>query len=101
MYLFLASTASTQENLSNTFNQIDRQDVGITLRITPQISSGDFVTLEIFTEVSSVIAATAVPSLMSVANIACERSRCLATRTLSASIVPLTFLPLGLSAVYS
>lgn len=52
---FIASTSTAADNLNNTFNQVDRQDVGITLRLTPQISSGDFVTLKIFTEVSSVI----------------------------------------------
>lgn len=52
---FLASTSTNQTNLSNTFNQIDRQDVGITLRITPQISSEDFVTLNIFTNVSDLV----------------------------------------------
>lgn len=52
---FLASTATSGDNLSNTFNQIDRQDVGITLRLTPQISSTNSVTLKIFTEVSSVV----------------------------------------------
>ncbi len=51
---FLASTATSDTNLNNTFNQIDRQDVGITLRLTPQISAGEAVTLKIFTEVSSV-----------------------------------------------
>ena len=56
---FLASTSSSSDNLNNTFNQVDRQDVGITLRITPRISEGDFVTLKVFTEVSSVIASTA------------------------------------------
>lgn len=55
---FLASTSTSSDNLNNTFNQIDRQDVGITLRLTPQISSRDFVTLNIFTEVSNVIEAT-------------------------------------------
>jgi general secretion pathway protein D len=52
---FLASTSTNDVNLNNTFNQIDRQDVGITLRITPQINSNDFVTLRIFTDVSAVI----------------------------------------------
>lgn len=52
---FLASQGTSETNLNNTFNQIDRQDVGITLRITPQISSQDYVTLKIFTEVSSVV----------------------------------------------
>ena len=52
---FLASTSTNETNLNNTFNQIDRQDVGITLRITPQISSNDFVTLSIFTDVSDIV----------------------------------------------
>ncbi len=51
----LASTSTSSDNLNNTFNQIDRQDVGITLRITPRISEGDFVTLKVFTEVSNII----------------------------------------------
>ncbi len=52
---FVASRSSSEENLNNTFSQVERQDVGITLRFTPQISSADFVTLKVFTEVSSVI----------------------------------------------
>ena len=52
---FLASTSTNATNLNNTFNQIDRQDVGITLRLTPQISSEDFVTLNIFTNVSDIV----------------------------------------------
>ncbi|RME61186.1 MAG: type II secretion system protein GspD, partial [Candidatus Dadabacteria bacterium] len=55
---FVASTSTDVTNLNNVFNQVDRQDVGITLRITPQINSDEFVTLNIFTEVSSVVAAT-------------------------------------------
>lgn len=50
----MTSTSTSETNLNNTFNQVERQDVGITLRLTPQISSGDFVTLQIFTEVSNV-----------------------------------------------
>lgn len=60
---FIASTSTSTDNLNNTFNQIDRQDVGITLRLTPQISSGETVTMNIFTEVSNVIAATATSSV--------------------------------------
>lgn len=52
---FLASTGTNQTNLNNTFNQIDRQDVGITLRLTPQINSNDYVTLRVYTDVSAVI----------------------------------------------
>jgi general secretion pathway protein D len=51
----ISSTSTNEQNLSNTFNQVDRQDVGITLRLTPQISSGDSVTLKLFTEVSKLV----------------------------------------------
>lgn len=36
------------------FSSIVRQDVGITLRITPQITKGDYVKLDIYQEISSV-----------------------------------------------
>ncbi len=55
---FVTSTSSDPTNLNNTFNQIERQDVGITLRITPQISTGDFVVLKIFVEISNVVPGT-------------------------------------------
>ena len=49
---------TTAVNLANTFNTIERRDVGITLRITPQISEGGSVRLDIFEEVSKVDRAT-------------------------------------------
>ncbi len=52
---FIASRATDQTNLSNTFATVDRQDVGITLRITPQISEGDVVRLDLYEEVSAVV----------------------------------------------
>jgi general secretion pathway protein D len=52
---FIASRATDQTNLSNTFATVDRQDVGITLRITPQISQGDVVRLDLYEEVSAVV----------------------------------------------
>jgi hypothetical protein len=52
---FIASLATSDVNLSNTFASIDRRDVGITLRITPQISEGGSVRLDIFEEVSDVV----------------------------------------------
>lgn len=55
---FLASTGTNAVNLNNTFNQVSRQDVGITLRITPQISSRDYVTLRVYTEVSALVLST-------------------------------------------
>jgi len=50
----VTSRGTNSVNLDNTFNSIDRQDVGITLRLTPQIGGGDFVTLKMFVEISDV-----------------------------------------------
>lgn len=55
---FVSSTGTNNANINNTFNQVQRQDVGITLRITPQISTGDFVNLHMFVEISSVVEGT-------------------------------------------
>jgi general secretion pathway protein D len=52
---FIASRATDQANLANTFATVERQDVGITLRITPQISQGDVVRLDLYEEVSAVV----------------------------------------------
>lgn len=38
-----------------TSQNIERQDVGVTLRVTPQISEGDTIRLQIFQEISEVI----------------------------------------------
>ena len=54
----VTSRATDPSNLGNQFNQIDRQDVGITLRITPQITNGEYVNLKIFVEISSVVPGT-------------------------------------------
>lgn len=50
---------SSIERSSSTTNQpliqsIERKDVGVTLRIKPQISKGDFIKLDIYQEISSV-----------------------------------------------
>ena len=39
---------------STILNSIERKDVGITLKITPQITEGDYVKLDIYQEISSV-----------------------------------------------
>lgn len=44
------------------FQTVERRDVGLTLRIKPQISEGGTVRLQIYQEVSSVDAATANPA---------------------------------------
>jgi general secretion pathway protein D len=49
---FVASRATSGTNLENLFTTITRHDVGITLRMTPQISADDFVRLALFEEVS-------------------------------------------------
>jgi len=52
---FVTSRSTNQTNLENTFSQIDRRDVGITLRMTPQITEGDSVRLFVFQEVSALV----------------------------------------------
>jgi len=51
---FLTGTQQTTAGLANPFQTIQRQDVGLTLRVTPQISEGDTIRLKIFQEISSV-----------------------------------------------
>jgi len=51
---FVTGTNVTQGGTANPFQTIQRQDVGLTLRVTPQISEGDTIRLKIFQEVSSV-----------------------------------------------
>jgi len=55
---FITGTASNAVNLQNTFNTIDRQNVGISLQLTPQISEGGTVRLDIYEEVSAVISSS-------------------------------------------
>lgn len=45
--------AATGSNLATSVN-VERQDIGVTLRVTPQISEGDQVRLEIFQEITDV-----------------------------------------------
>jgi len=52
---FIASTSTSETNLGNVFNTVERRDVGITLRITPQISEGGMVRLNVFEEVSALV----------------------------------------------
>jgi general secretion pathway protein D len=44
---------ATGSNLATSVN-VERQDIGVTLRVTPQISEGDAVRLEIFQEITDV-----------------------------------------------
>ena len=51
---FVASRATSATNLQNLFTTIERHDVGIMLRMTPQITADDFVRLTLFEEVSDI-----------------------------------------------
>jgi len=51
---FLTGQNSTQGGTSNPFQTIERKDIGLTLRVKPQISEGDTVRLELYQEMSSI-----------------------------------------------
>ncbi|MDQ6991734.1 MAG: type II secretion system secretin GspD, partial [Mariprofundaceae bacterium] len=57
---FLTGTNSTQAGLANPFQTIQRKDIGLTLRVTPQISEGDTVRLKLYQEISSIATNTGV-----------------------------------------
>ncbi|NIO17295.1 MAG: type II secretion system secretin GspD [Deltaproteobacteria bacterium] len=57
---FITSQARDTTNLSNIINTVEREDVGITLRITPQIHESDFVKLDIYQETSAIKEGTAI-----------------------------------------
>ncbi len=54
---FLTGQNVTQGGTANPFQTIERKDVGLTLRVTPQISDGNSVRLKIYQEISSVVPA--------------------------------------------
>jgi general secretion pathway protein D len=55
---FVASRATDSADLDNLFTTVEREDVGITLRLTPQISEGDTVRLDVYEEVSAIVPTT-------------------------------------------
>jgi len=48
------------DNNSNPFQNVERKDVGVMLKLTPQINEGNYVRLDIEQEVSSIAGSTAV-----------------------------------------
>jgi general secretion pathway protein D len=46
-------SAQSQTTGGNVLTNIDRKDVGITLRLTPRVSEGEFVKLDIYQEISA------------------------------------------------
>jgi general secretion pathway protein D len=55
---FVGSATATSALSGQIFNSVNRQNVGITLDIIPQVSQGDYVHLDIYEEVSNVVAGT-------------------------------------------
>jgi general secretion pathway protein D len=51
-------TGTGSTNPQNPFQTIERQDVGLTLRVTPQINEGDTIKLDLEQEVSDVVTIT-------------------------------------------
>ncbi|MDQ6965438.1 MAG: secretin N-terminal domain-containing protein, partial [Mariprofundaceae bacterium] len=52
------TSSSTGTANANPFNTVERKDVGLTLRVTPQISEGNTIRLKIYQEISSVLGGT-------------------------------------------
>jgi general secretion pathway protein D len=50
---FISKRESDPARAASVFSTIERKDVGITLRITPQITEGDYVKLDIYQEISA------------------------------------------------
>src|SRR3546814_13031097 len=59
--LFPYTTLFRSDGASNPFQTVQREDVGLTLRIRPQISEGGTVKLSLYQEVSSIDPSSTVP----------------------------------------
>jgi general secretion pathway protein D len=55
---FVGSASSNSAVPGQIFNSVERQNVGITLDIVPQVSEGDYVKLDLYEEVSNVVNGT-------------------------------------------
>jgi len=55
---FVSGSSANSALSGAIFNSVDRQNVGITLDIVPQVSEGDYVKLDLYEEVSNVVAGT-------------------------------------------
>ena len=51
---FLTGQSTTQGGVANPFQTIQRKDIGLTLRVKPQITEGDTVRLKLYQEMSSI-----------------------------------------------
>jgi Flp pilus assembly secretin CpaC len=55
---FVGSASANSGLPGQIFNSVDRQNVGITLDIVPQVSEGEYVRLDLYEEVSNVVPGT-------------------------------------------
>ncbi|HUO04587.1 MAG TPA: type II secretion system secretin GspD [Candidatus Binataceae bacterium] len=55
---FISNSNATAALSGQVFTSVDRQNVGITLDIVPQVSEGDYVKLDVYEEVSNVVNGT-------------------------------------------
>jgi general secretion pathway protein D len=55
---FVGSATATSALSGQIFNSVDRQNVGISLDFIPQVTAGDYVRLDVYEEVSNVVANT-------------------------------------------
>jgi general secretion pathway protein D len=51
---FISKRERDATSTTTVLNSIERKDVGITLRLTPQITEGDYVKLDLYQEISSI-----------------------------------------------
>ncbi len=61
---FITGTQQTTGGLANPFTTVQREDIGLKLKIKPQINEGDALTLEIEQEVSSIAPSTAASDII-------------------------------------
>jgi general secretion pathway protein D len=54
----VSSAAANSALVGQIFNAVDRQNVGITLDIVPQVTEGDYIRMDVYEEVSSVVGGT-------------------------------------------
>jgi len=56
---FISSATATSALSGQIFQSVDRQNVGITLDIVPQITEGGYIKLDVYEEVSAILGSTA------------------------------------------
>jgi general secretion pathway protein D len=58
----ITGQSTTTSSTSNPFTTVERKDIGLTLKVTPQINEGDSITLDILQEVETISASVDVTS---------------------------------------